>query len=166
MPPVGASILVVDDDPDILDVLADRLEALDYRVVTASTGRDGLARLEDTGPQLVLLDMALPDMNGLDVLTAMRTHQYSVEGVSRSYLDFNFGFGYSLSVFLLLQAIVLWQLCAIAKSNPALVRPIVGSFAVASLVGGIITWMFIFPLPALFSAVLSACLVIAFFAAR
>ena len=48
MPPVGASILVVDDDPDILDVLADRLEALDYRVVTASTGRDGLARLEDT----------------------------------------------------------------------------------------------------------------------
>ena len=39
MPPVGASILVVDDDPDILDVLADRLEALDYRVVTASTGR-------------------------------------------------------------------------------------------------------------------------------
>ena len=73
MPPVGASILVVDDDPDILDVLADRLEALDYRVVTASTGRDGLARLEDTGPQLVLLDIALPDMNGLDVLTAMRT---------------------------------------------------------------------------------------------
>ena len=78
MPPVGASILVVDDDPDILDVLADRLEALDYRVVTASTGRDGLARLEDTGPQLVLLDIALPDMNGLDVLTAMRTQNPTI----------------------------------------------------------------------------------------
>jgi DNA-binding NtrC family response regulator len=78
MPPVGASILVVDDDPDILDVLADRLEALDYRVVTASTGRDGLARLEDFGPQLVLLDIALPDMNGLDVLTAMRTQNPTV----------------------------------------------------------------------------------------
>jgi hypothetical protein len=101
-----------------------------------------------------------------DVLSAMRTHQYTVEGVSRSYLDFYLGFGYSLSVFLLLQAVILWQLCAIAKSNPALVRPIVGSFAVASIVGGIITWMFIFPLPALFSAALSACLVIAFFAAR
>ena len=78
MPPVGARILVVDDDPDILDVLADRLEALAYRVVTASTGRDGLARLEDTGPQLVLLDIALPDMNGLDVLTAMRTQNPTI----------------------------------------------------------------------------------------
>jgi DNA-binding NtrC family response regulator len=78
MPPVGASILVVDDDPDILEVLADRLEALDYRVVTASTGREGLARLEDTGPQLVLLDIALPDMSGLDVLTAMRAQDPTI----------------------------------------------------------------------------------------
>ena len=78
MPPVGARILVVDDDPDILDVLADRLEALDYRVVTASTGREGLARLEDTGPQLVLLDIALPDMSGLDVLTAMRAQDPTI----------------------------------------------------------------------------------------
>jgi DNA-binding NtrC family response regulator len=78
MPPVGARILVVDDDPDILEVLADRLEALDYRVVTASTGREGLARLEDTGPQLVLLDIALPDMSGLDVLTAMRAQDPTI----------------------------------------------------------------------------------------
>jgi DNA-binding NtrC family response regulator len=78
MPPVGASILVVDDDPDILEVLADRLEALDYRVVTASTGREGLARLENTGPQLVLLDIQLPDMSGLDVLTAMRAQDPTI----------------------------------------------------------------------------------------
>jgi DNA-binding NtrC family response regulator len=73
MPPVSASILIVDDDPDIQEVLADRLEALGYRVSTAATGGDGLARLEAEGPQLVLLDLGLPDMNGLDVLTAMRT---------------------------------------------------------------------------------------------
>jgi DNA-binding NtrC family response regulator len=73
MPPVSASILIVDDDPDIQEVLADRLQALGYRVSTAATGGDGLARLEAEGPQLVLLDLGLPDMNGLDVLTAMRT---------------------------------------------------------------------------------------------
>ena len=43
MPPVGASILIVDDDPDIQEVLADRLAALGYRVCTAATGRNGLA---------------------------------------------------------------------------------------------------------------------------
>jgi DNA-binding NtrC family response regulator len=73
MPPVSARILIVDDDPDIQEVLADRLQALGYRVSTAATGGDGLARLEAEGPQLVLLDLGLPDMNGLDVLTAMRT---------------------------------------------------------------------------------------------
>ena len=46
MPPVGASILIVDDDPDIQEVLADRLAALGYRVCTAATGRNGLALLE------------------------------------------------------------------------------------------------------------------------
>jgi DNA-binding NtrC family response regulator len=73
MPPVSASILIVDDDPDIQEVLADRLAARGYRVSTAATGGDGLARLEAEGPQLVLLDLGLPDMNGLDVLTAMRS---------------------------------------------------------------------------------------------
>jgi len=96
----------------------------------------------------------------------MRTYQFDVQGVSRSYLDFYRGFGFSLSVFLLLQGIVLWQLCAIAKTHPAQVRPIIASFAVASIVGAIITWRFIFPVPAVFSAALSACLVVAFFTAR
>ncbi len=63
----------MDDDPDIQAVLADRLAALGYRVCIAATGRNGLALLEAEGPQLVLLDLGLPDMNGLDVLTAMRT---------------------------------------------------------------------------------------------
>ena len=72
MPPSGESILVVDDDPDIQEVLTDRLEALGYRVFAASTGREGIALLEGEGPQLVLLDIELPDMNGLEVLTAIR----------------------------------------------------------------------------------------------
>lgn len=100
------------------------------------------------------------------VLAAMRTSVFNVEGVSRTYLDFYRGFGYCLGVSMLLQAIVLWQLCAIARTSPALVRRIVGSFAVASIAGGVVTWAFLFPIPAVFSAVLSACLVVAFLAAK
>jgi len=100
------------------------------------------------------------------VLAAMRSTQYVVEGVSRTYLDFYRGFGYSLSISMLLQGIVLWQLSAIARASPALVRPIVGSFAAASLAGVAVTCWFLFPVPAVFSAVLTICLVVTFFAAK
>src|SRR5688500_4981292 len=73
MSPLSASSLIVDDDPDIQTVLADRLQAQGCRVSTASTGGDGLALLEAESQLLVLLDLGLRDMNGLDVLTAMRT---------------------------------------------------------------------------------------------
>jgi hypothetical protein len=100
------------------------------------------------------------------VLTAMRDFRFDIQGVNRSYLDFYRGFGFSLSVFLVLQAVVLWQLSTIAAANPSQVRPIVASFAVASIVGGILAWCFLFPVPAVFSVVLSACLVLAAIAAR
>jgi len=101
-----------------------------------------------------------------EVLASMRTVRFDVYGVSRSYLDFYRGFGYSLSVFLLLQALVLWQLVPIVKTSPATVRPILASFAVASAAGGIITWIYIFPIPAVFSAVLTAVLAVAFLAVK
>jgi hypothetical protein len=97
------------------------------------------------------------------VLTSMRTYRLEVQGVSRSYLDFYRGFGFSLSVFLVLQTVVLWQLSTIAATEPLRVRPIIASFALASVVGGIITWTFIFPVPAAFSAILTVCLALAFF---
>jgi hypothetical protein len=96
----------------------------------------------------------------------MRTVQFNLQGVSRSFLDFYRGFGYSLSVFLVLQGIVLWQLAAVAKTQPGAVRPLVASFAIASVIGAVITWIFIFPIPAMFSTVLTGCLVIAFVTMR
>src|SRR5262245_12711974 len=97
-----------------------------------------------------------------EVLTSMRTVHFDVNGVSRTFLDFYRGFGYSLSVFLVLQAVLLWQLAAIARNQPQVVRPLVASFAISSVIGVFITWAFILPIPAVFSAVLTACLVIAF----
>ena len=101
-----------------------------------------------------------------EVLASMRTVHFNVQGVSRSFLDFYRGFGYSLTVFLLLQATLLWQLAALARTQPQAVRPLVAAFAIASAVGGIVTWAFIFPIPAGFSAVLTACLVTAFLTLR
>lgn len=60
----GAHILVVDDDPDMQDVMALALEAGDYRVCRASNGLEALERVEECAPDLILLDMRMPVMDG------------------------------------------------------------------------------------------------------
>lgn len=72
MESTGRIILVIDDDPDIREVLGDRLESLGYRVVRASDGAEGLDLLERQDPHLVLLDVEMPGMNGLQVLREIR----------------------------------------------------------------------------------------------
>ena len=73
-----ATILVVDDEFDTREVLKDRLESLNYRVLTAATGEEGLERLERENPQMVLLDIELPDMNGLEMLGEIRKREHSI----------------------------------------------------------------------------------------
>src|SRR6267142_6628761 len=74
----AGNILVVDDDADIREVLADRLESLGYRVFAAETAKVGLELLERQNPQLVLLDIEMPDMNGLDMLREIRRGEHDV----------------------------------------------------------------------------------------
>jgi DNA-binding NtrC family response regulator len=66
------TVLVVDDDPDIQEVLRDRLESLGYQVLVATGGKEGLELLEKLSPLMVLLDIEMPDMNGLEVLKEIR----------------------------------------------------------------------------------------------
>jgi len=100
------------------------------------------------------------------VLQAMRTVRFETFGVSRTYLDFYRGFGFTISVFLAVQAVVLWQLATIASTNALQIRGIVASLAVAALGCGILSWKSIFPMPAAFSAPLTICLVLAIVVAR
>ena len=65
-------ILVVDDDPDILDALTMILESQGYQVVTARDGVEGLANLKAENPALVVLDLLMPKMNGFEVTTKLR----------------------------------------------------------------------------------------------
>ena len=65
-------LLLVDDDPDLLRLLAIRLEAAGYRVETASNGQEALARASVERPLLVISDMQMPGMDGAALFDALR----------------------------------------------------------------------------------------------
>ena len=83
-----------------------------------------------------------------EVLRTMRSVHFDVAGVSRSFLDFYRGFGFLLSVYLLLQAVVIWLLAGTLRSQPSVARPLVA-------------WQFLFPVPAIFAGVLAVVLALA-----
>jgi two-component system, OmpR family, KDP operon response regulator KdpE len=70
--PTGARILVVDDEPAILRAVQTNLARHDFRVEVASTAREGLAAYDRLHPDVILLDLGLPDMDGLDVIRSIR----------------------------------------------------------------------------------------------
>ena len=63
------SVLVIEDEKSICDFIAKTLNASDYKAVTAGSGKEGLAILTSALPDLVLLDLGLPDMDGIDNIT-------------------------------------------------------------------------------------------------
>ncbi|OQY20823.1 MAG: DNA-binding response regulator, partial [Anaerolineaceae bacterium 4572_32.2] len=65
-------ILVVDDEPKIVKQARDYLEHGGFRVVTAGDGTTALARARHERPDLIVLDLNLPEMDGLDVCRALR----------------------------------------------------------------------------------------------
>ena len=101
-----------------------------------------------------------------DVLRAMTMVHFDTMGVNRSYLDFFMGFGWTISVFMLLQTVLLWQLASLARAEPGRVRPMIAVFAMAALAIGIIAWRFIFPIPAMFSSALVVVLTTAYVVAH
>jgi putative PEP-CTERM system response regulator len=66
------TILIVDDEPDIREILKDRLEGYEYRVITAQDGYEALDKVSTEIPDLTLLDIRLPGMDGMEVLQKMK----------------------------------------------------------------------------------------------
>lgn len=66
------SVLIIEDEKSICDFIGKILSSQDYKVTTASTGKDGLAVLTSSLPDLVLLDLGLPDMDGVDIIKKTR----------------------------------------------------------------------------------------------
>src|SRR5688572_16471264 len=69
---MAASVLVVDDDDDLRETVVRLLRVHKYEVEEAYDGTSALARLETLDPDLLLMDIHMPGMTGIDVLEAMR----------------------------------------------------------------------------------------------
>jgi DNA-binding response OmpR family regulator len=69
---LNQTILVVDDEPSIVDVLTYNLEKSHYHVLVARDGRQALKMAQEEAPDLVILDLMLPGLDGLEVCRALR----------------------------------------------------------------------------------------------
>src|SRR5262249_34110478 len=68
-------VLVVEDDRDIADLVGRYLEKAGFATDLVSSGRDALARLADHLPDLIVLDLMLPHVDGLEICRSVRTNQ-------------------------------------------------------------------------------------------
>ncbi len=66
------TVLVIDDEPQIRRLLRVMLEANGYKVFDAATGRDGIVQAAQCRPEIILLDLGLPDLDGVEVLKRIR----------------------------------------------------------------------------------------------
>jgi len=66
------TIMVVDDHPDLVEIVRTMLEAKGYNVMCASSGQQLFAGLEELKPDLIFLDIMMPQMDGLEVLTRLK----------------------------------------------------------------------------------------------
>jgi CheY-like chemotaxis protein len=68
----GVKILVVDDDPDMRETLQMILESADYSVVTAEDGEQCLSTMKEAQPDVLILDLLMPRMDGFEVCKALK----------------------------------------------------------------------------------------------
>jgi len=76
----NAKILVVDDDPDMRETLQIILESADYTVVMAEDGEQCLAKLKEEQPDLLILDLLMPRMDGFEVCKTLKDPRYAKYG--------------------------------------------------------------------------------------
>lgn len=68
------SILLVDDDKDLRDILAAKLKAASFEVYEAGDGEEGLAKVQELVPDLLLLDINMPKLNGMEMFSQLKAN--------------------------------------------------------------------------------------------
>ena len=69
------TILIVDDEPDIIEILKFNLEKVGYNVVAAMNGQEGIKKAEESLPDLIILDIMMPEMDGVEVCRVLRNNK-------------------------------------------------------------------------------------------
>ncbi len=77
---MSAKVLVVDDDPDILEAISLILKANGYDVVTANDGIDGLNKLKEERPDMMILDLLMPKLDGFGVCKELKDPRWAKYG--------------------------------------------------------------------------------------
>lgn len=66
------TILIVDDEPDIIEILRFNLEKEGFAVISAKNGREGIEKAKQSNPDLIILDIMMPEMDGVEVCRVLR----------------------------------------------------------------------------------------------
>jgi hypothetical protein len=101
------------------------------------------------------------DTEATSVLETMKGHTFDEQGFKGTYWDLYFGFGLIISVYLLLQAVLLWQVASLAKTEATRVRPIVVAFLIAFVVNAALSWKYFFVVPVALAGLTATCLAVA-----
>ena len=82
---MSKKILIVDDEPDLAMVLANRLKTNGYQVEKASSGQEALKKAKEGDPDLIIMDIVMPDMDGTEV-AAILAQDYSMKDIPVIFL--------------------------------------------------------------------------------
>ncbi len=92
------------------------------------------------------------------IFDAMRNFRFDVMGTMRSHWDFYQGFGLSISVNMVIFAVLMWQLGDLTRTNSEGARPLVMALLVGEVLNGLLSWKYFFAGPIVFSVLVTLCL--------
>ncbi|HYW96496.1 MAG TPA: response regulator [Bacteroidales bacterium] len=78
------TILVVEDDEASREFLSEVIGSLGYKLITAKNGREGIDHFKKYGADLILLDIRLPDINGIEVLERLKEHSPEIPVIAQT----------------------------------------------------------------------------------
>jgi hypothetical protein len=91
-------------------------------------------------------------------VAVMKANEFAVMGAMRSYWDFYRGMGLAVSVFLVMEAVVFWQLSSLAKTDGLRLRPVLAVFAVGYLGFAAVSYRYFFAAPVITEILIGLCL--------
>ena len=101
-----------------------------------------------------------------DVVTAMKQARFVIMGFDRSFWHFYIGFGLAISVLMVAEAVVLWLLGGLARTDAARLRPLIAVFTVSYALNAALSWMYFFTVPLVFAVAIVVTLLLAFLASK